>query len=337
MLAIRPAPLQRKRRPSYFMPYIKPYLTIPEQRELLAARGMAIPNHAKADEYLRRIGYYRLSAYWYPFRKLVRDDNGSFKLSDEFKEGTEFKHATDLYAFDKGLRLLVLDAIERIEISARTEVALAIGRHAPKAHRDHTKLDNRFISVRPGKLESMYAEWLRKLDSKELTSKEEFAVHFRNKHHGDQMPIWIAVELLDFGPLSIFLSGMRYTDLQVIAASYGIPRQHLVKSWIRSLSAIRNICAHHSRLWNKPLIDQPALPRQGEIEALDHILAIPNGNHRLYAALAIMRLLLKEINPRTKWADRLRDHMDTFPDAPNIKPSDMGFPENWQRLDLWAK
>ncbi|TIP74862.1 MAG: Abi family protein [Mesorhizobium sp.] len=310
-------------------------MTIPQQRALLVSRGMAVPDPPKTDEYLQRIGYYRLSAYWFPFRKLSQLQDGSFKLGDDFKDGTEFKHATDLYAFDKGLRLLVLDAIERIEISVRTEVALTIGRHGPKAHRDPTKVDGRFTTIVQPKPQSMYTDWLNKLSEKEANSKEEFAVHFRYRYNGDQMPIWIAVELLDFGPLSIFLSGMKYADLQSIAASYGIARPHLVRSWIRSLSAIRNVCAHHSRLWNKPLIDQPALPAQGEIPEFDHIVATPSGNHRLYAALAIIRLLLKRINPRTKWADRLKAHVATFPGAPNIKISDMGFPTDWENLPLW--
>ena len=295
---------------------------------------MEVPDYPKAEEYLQRIGYYRLSAYWYPFRTLVPQQGGTFRLGDTFKFTTEFKHATDLYAFDKSLRLLILDAIERIEISVRTEVALSVGRHAPKAHRNPAMVDARFTTINPQKQQSMYADWLSKLDAKEATSKEEFAVHFRTKYQGDQMPVWVAVELLDFGPLSIFLSGMRYADLQVIAASYGI-RFHLVKSWIRSLSAIRNVCAHHSRLWNKPLIDQPALPNKGDIPHFDHIIAMPGGNQRLYAALAIMRLLLKRINPRTQWADRLKAHMATFPDAPNIKIADMGFPTDWDKLPLW--
>lgn len=296
---------------------------------------MAVPDPPKADEYLQRIGYYRLSAYWFPFRKLTQLQDGSYKLGDDFKAGTEFKHATDLYAFDKSLRLLMLDAIERIEVSVRTEVALAIGRHAPRAHRDPTKVDRKFTTVYPPKPRSMYADWIDKLNDKEATSKEEFADHFRSKYAGERMPIWIAVELLDFGPLSIFLSGMRYSDLQTIQASYGL-RPHLIKSWIKSLSAVRNGCAHHSRLWNRPLVHQPALPKAGEIADLDHLLQAPAGNQRLYAALAISRILLRRINPRTEWANRLKALMRTFPTAPNITIADAGFPPGWDQLPLWA-
>ncbi|MEW9837988.1 Abi family protein [Mesorhizobium sp. ZMM04-4] len=300
------------------------------------SRGMSVPDPQKADEYLQRIGYYRLSAYWYPFRGLTQQADGTFKLGDNFKAGTEFKQATDLYAFDKSLRLLVLDAIERIEISVRTEVALAIGRHNPKAHRNPGSVDGKFKAVRPPNAISKYAEWLNKLDAKEASSKEEFANHFRAKYPGEKMPIWIAVELLDFGPLSIFLSGMRYPDLQRISNSYGLQQPHLVKSWIRSMSALRNVCAHHSRLWNKPLIDQPALPAKGAVPELDHLASAPGGNQRLYAALAVMKFLLKRVNPRTKWADRLKAHVSTFPNAPNIKLADAGFPVDWETLPLWS-
>ena len=315
------------------MPFTKPLLTVPLQRVLLESRGMAIPDSAKAEEYLRRIGYYRLSAYWYPFRKL-RQINGEFVLDNAFKTGTDFRHATDLYAFDKTLRLLVLDAIERIEISVRTEIALALGRHNPLAHRKPAMLDKNFTNG-GSKFSPTHNDWLKRLDDKASASKEEFAVHFRKKYPGEHMPIWIAVELLDFGPLSIFLSGMRYADLQAVSQSYGGLRPHLIKSWIRSFSTIRNVCAHHSRLWNKPLVDQPVLPKLSEIPELDHVVSAPGSNRRLYAALAIMKVLLKQVNPRTKWGERLKTHLATFPKAPNIKIADAGFPEDWEELALW--
>ena len=317
------------------MPYNKPYLTVPQQRALLESRGMLVADVAKAEEYLQRIGYYRLSAYWYPFRRLAQNADGSFRLDDNFKPRTEFKHVTDLYAFDKALRLLTLDAIERIEISIRTEVSLAIGRHDPLAHRNPVNLDRRFTAVDPGFGGSRFDGWLKLLDDKAAKSKEEFADHFRRKYPGEQMPIWIAVELLDFGPLSHFLSGMRYADLQRISVSYGGLRPDLIKSWCRSLSVVRNVSAHHARLWNKPLVDQPRLPKLGEIPDLDHVALSPDGNRRIYAALCFMRSLLKTVNPRTKWAERLKALVATFPDAPNVTIRDAGFPDGWDQLPLW--
>lgn len=319
-----------------FMLYTKPYLSVPDQRLLLESRGMTIPDIGKAEEYLRRIGYYRLSAYWYPFRQVEKLPDGTFQLGDTFKDGTEFKHATDLYAFDKALRLLVLDAIERIEISIRTEFALAIGRIDPQAHRDAGNFNRRFHQIASGHTNSRYDGWLGKLDGKAANSKEEFAEHFRLKYAGQDMPVWIAVELLDFSPLSIALSQLRTAEQRMISASYGGIGFRLIQSWIRSLCGIRNVSAHHARLWNKPLIDQPALPRGSEAPELDHVASAPGTNRRIYAALAATQMLLKQINPRTKWAERLKAHVGSFPaGAPNIKLADAGFPSDWDKLPLW--
>ncbi len=319
------------------MKYTKPYLTVAAQRQLLENRGMVVADAPKCEEYLRRIGYYRLSAYWFPFRQLGKANDGRFFLEDQFKAGTAFKHATDLYAFDKGLRLIILDAIERIEISVRTELALALGAIDPLAHRDPRNFNTRFSQFQPPRTHSRYQEWLQKLDEKAANSKEEFAAHFRTKYANEFMPIWIAVELLDFTPLSIALSQLKHAEQQQISASYGGISFRLIQSWIQSLCNVRNICAHHSRLWNKPLVNQPASPRAGEAPNLDHLATAPDTNKRIYAALAVMRLLLNAINPRTEWAERLKAHVATFPhDAPNISVRDAGFPDNWETLPLWS-
>lgn len=317
------------------MPYAKPYRTIAQQIELIESRGMIVPDWDKAAEYLRRIGYYRLSAYWFPFRKRVTNDSGKHAILDDFKPGTDFKTVVDLYAFDKGLRLILLDGLERIEISIRTEVALAIGRHDPCGHRRPDLLDGRF--VRPERPRQIcHAEWLEKLDQKAGRSKEEFAVHFRNRYPDSHMPIWIAVELLDFGPLSMLLQGMTFKDQERLCASYKIPRPHLLTTWVRSLAGVRNVCAHHARLWNKPLTDQPSLSRGGEIPDLDHLRTSPGSNGRLYAAACILRHMLREISPRSKWHERLASHMSTFPTRPVITLDAAGFLEGWSSLPLWS-
>ena len=83
------------------MPYNKPYLTIPQQRALLESRGMEIADAPKADEYLQRIGYYRLSGYWYSYRRQV----GGLLRDDPFVEGTTFGQVVRLYDADRRLKL----------------------------------------------------------------------------------------------------------------------------------------------------------------------------------------------------------------------------------------
>ncbi len=296
---------------------------------------MVIEDIPKATEYLSRLGYYRLSAYWYPFRN-SKFENGTLTVLDDFKDGTEFKWATDLYAFDKALRLQLLDVLERIEVFVRTGVALTVGQHDPWSHRDPKILDRRFTSKNAKTGKVPHTEWLSRLDEKANTSKEEFAGHFRSRYPTSHMPIWIAVELLDFGPLSHFLSGLKWADANTIAATCGVPRPDLFTSWVRSLSVVRNTCAHHARLWNKPLIDQPKFPSKGEIPLLDHLAASPHSNKRIYAACAIARYLLLAVNPRTQWSQRLKDHIATFPENPYVTLNTMGFPKDWEKLPLWS-
>jgi len=148
-------------------PYNKPYLSVSDQIVRLEDRGMTIPDRQKAEEYLSRIGYYRLSAYWYPFRATAPTVDGTIQVLDTFKPSTSFKTVVDLYAFDKALRLHLLDALERIEISVRTSIALRLGVYDPLAHRNSSLLDGKFAKLpdpRPAgpSIQIGFVSWTRK-------------------------------------------------------------------------------------------------------------------------------------------------------------------------------
>ncbi len=292
---------------------------------------MIITDTAKTDEYLARIGYYRLSAYWYGFRVIEPDG----QAGDEFKLGTEFHSVVELYVFDKRLRLLMLDALERIEIVLRTDVALQLGAKAPFAHRDPAYLDRGFTRMNQGYRQSRHQAWIDRLNRLEADSKEEFAKHFRTKYAGSDFPIWIAVEMFEFGALSILLSGLAYADRRTIAARYGVTDAQMFTSWVRTLTGVRNVCAHHARLWNKPLVDQPRLPAPGALPLLDHLRANRQAQTRLYAAAAIAAFLLKTINPSSSWRDRFKALMADFPTNPHVTPQGSGLPAGWEQLPLW--
>jgi len=126
-------------------PFSKPYLTVPAQIALLKARGLTITDDCRATAALERIGYYRLSGYWYPLRtSTITNPSGARIVQDDFRPGTEFGQIVDLYVFDKKLRLLTLDAIERVEVVLRTDIALLLGQYSPVAHRDPAYLHGRF-------------------------------------------------------------------------------------------------------------------------------------------------------------------------------------------------
>jgi abortive infection bacteriophage resistance protein len=329
--------------------YSKPYRSVVDQLALLASRGMEITDMAAAAACLGRIGYYRLSGYWYPFRKshlstdlltgevLADPHTGKPQIiiEDDFRPGTTFQQIMDLYVFDKRLRLLFLDAIERIEVALRVDIALLLGARDPWAHRDPKQLHGRFLKIdaRTGKTE--YQKWLDRLDSTFNSSKEEFAKHFKKKYQGELPPIWIAIEIWDFGMLSMFLGGMKVADQEHLAAKYGIPRADLLTSWVRNINNVRNICAHHGRLWNRSPADQPSPPKSGEVAELDHLATSRFSKSRIYATTAALQFLLRTIHPTSSWSVRLKAHCASFPRISGLSLVQAGFPKDWENLPLW--
>ncbi len=291
---------------------------------------MIITDVEKAKSCLQRVGYYRLSAYWYPFRESEQDEGGKVIVNDDFKTGINFQTVFELYVFDKGLRMIILDALERIEIALRTDIALLLGKHDIRAHRNPDLLHGHFSKKnQKGKNTTLHAEWLSRLDDKFKKSREDFVAHFKRKYSGDHLPIWMATELFDFGLLSFLYDGLKHKDKDEIAENYGIPSGEMLASWLRCLGDVRNICAHHSRLWNRTLVNQPSLPKADEIKGFNYI----GNNTRLYAGLVIIKFLLKTVNPSTTWWARLVQHIDTFPTDQYISLKNAGFPENWENCN----
>jgi abortive infection bacteriophage resistance protein len=330
------------------MPYEKPWKSYAEQLDQLIGRGMEVTDRARAIDYLERIGYYRLSGYWFPFRErsgalVLLSEQGKKPnkvkvdtlVLDTFKAGTTFQNSVDLYVFDKKLRLLTLDALERIEVALRVDIAHTLG-----------SLD-KFSYLRPdlfhenfsGKLDqssglSRHHEWLSKHAQLISRSKEEFVRHNKSKY-GLPLAIWVACEVWDFGTLSTLYSGMRESEQDAISIQYGINNGRIFSAWLRSLNYLRNVCAHHCRLWNRNMVDQPRLPPATDVP---WIASFENNNHaqaRSFLPLCIVRHLLHVINPNSSWPTRMQEHLLHFPDLAHVglDLGSMGATNmNWQEV-----
>jgi abortive infection bacteriophage resistance protein len=327
------------------MTYSKPWKSYEEQLDQLVARGMAVSDRTLARDYLERVGYYRLSGYWFAFRErsgplvLLGDDGKKPKrvktdtlVFDQFKLGTTFQNAVDLYVFDKQLRLLTMDALERIEIALRVDVSHVLGQIDRFAylkpelfHEDFgAKLDKDSGLTR-------HHEWLGKHAQLISRSKEDFVRHNKVKY-GLPLAIWIACEVWDFGTMSMLFKGMRESAQDAIASQYGVGNGRVFATWLRSLNYLRNVCAHHSRLWNRNIVDQPKLPSLTEqpwvaaFETNDHARA------RCFLLLTITRQLLAIINPRSSWPERMKAHLQGFPDLSHLglNLAGMGVPDDWE-------
>lgn len=316
------------------MAYSKPWLSFPDQLRQLKARGMVVTDDTTAQQYLDRIGYYRLSGYWNAFR--VSDPTAPGGKGDNFVAGTLFTDALHLYIFDKKLRLLALDALERIEVAIRVDMAHLLGQRDTAAYMNRQMLDRRFSQVRRGQRRSPHDKWVDRLDKLVSRSSETFIDHFKQKY-GLPLPIWVAIEVWDFGAMSMLYAGMKGKDRDTIAQKYGVPGGHILGSWLRALNYLRNLCAHHCRLWNRNMVDQPKLPSGPQLGDLNHFVGNAQWIARPFVFFSLLQWLMREICPNSHWKDRVHAHLQAFPvDSNQLRSlSEMGCPSGWERWNLW--
>jgi len=310
---------------------IKPWKSFTDQLDQLQARGLHVDDRVAAMDYLERLGYYRLSGYWYPLRRIdeaASQAQGKPVRLDEFVPGSRFEDVVRLYVFDKRLRLLALDALERIEMSVRVDVAYLLGERDPRAHENPDCLHGNFtkkpISEGPDKGKTPHQVWLEKHESRvRRARKEPFVVHHM-QHYG-ALPIWVAIEVWDFGLLSKLFAGMKYEDQKSIARMYGAPDGKAFAQWLRSLNFIRNVSAHHSRLWNVNVLELSHVPDDWPRELR---------RNRPFFYFCLMQRLLQVICPNSSWGQRLVRLLRTeFPGAFSL--TEFGVFPGWEDWPLW--
>ena len=210
--------------------YTKSPLTFEQQLQQLKARGLIIDNDEFVLSQLRTISYYRLSAYWHPFRKIEQDGT----ISDYFEEGTHFNDVMNLYEFDRRLRLLVMDAIERIEVYVRTLFTYQMGlKYGTFGHTEAANFRPKF----------KHAEWLEKLEQETEQSRDVFISHYRTKYAGfPTLPIWMVTEVMTMGHLSRGYSGLENNDKKIISVEFALHHKCLA-NWLHTLTYVRNVCS----------------------------------------------------------------------------------------------
>ena len=227
----------------------KPPLTYEKQVELLLSRGLIVTDRKRAERHLANISYYRLSAYMLPYKK--KEDG---IIIDAFKEGTTWDDIYDLYVFDRKLRLLVFDAIERLEVAIRTQIIYQLSHKYGSHWQDNAHIFNppREVTLRDGR--TITIDVYREIQShikEQLHSNraEVFIQHYHNKYGTpENPPSWMSVEIMYFNHLSKICTGLKNrADINGIASYFALPPKTFC-SWLHTMNYVRNICAHHSRL-----------------------------------------------------------------------------------------
>lgn len=279
-------------------------------------RGLLIADEAKVIHYLKHIGYYRLSIYMLPFQRADKSDR-----HHNFASGTKFEDILHVYDFDRKLRLLVIDALERIEISIKSvmidTMCVSYGSHW-------------FMSADLFNPDFKHTEFLNKIrdqigDGTDTSKMGDIAIrhYFETYDYPPMPPMWMLTESLTFGTISVLYSQLIGADQKRIADGIGIPVP-MLKSWLRSASYMRNLCAHHSRLWNRVFTIRPASMKQYVEDFTPNTL--------FYAQAVALNIFMQKISPETRWASRLSGLLAEYP---MISKSKMGFPDDWERRDVW--
>lgn len=322
------------------MRYTKPHLSFDAQLSKLEARGLVVEDRPSALRSLREIGYYRLSAYLHTLRAYKPSQlYGHDDRLDTYVQGSTFELALGLWRFDRRLRLDLLDGLEHIEVALRTAVAYRAGLLDPFVHHRPDLLAREFTAqpvTTSSSRHSKYDDWLiRYLDRQAKAEDEAFVRWFVHKYEG-LLPIWVATELFEFGQTSRFIQGLPLAQRRAIAKDFGVDQPKMFSSWIASLNGVRNVAAHHSRLWNRSLTSVARRPLPGQIPELEHLVELDElARVKVYVPIAISVWILRNSEEGRAWRHRIRTTLNGFPNLPQGSLSNAGFPQGWQELPLW--
>lgn len=281
------------------MAQLKKPTTYQEQLELLKTRNIVIDDPKHCIEVLESVSYYRLAAYFLPF-----------KIGDDcYLQGTNFNTVYRIYEFDRKVRGILFTALEEVEIYLRTKLSYF---HAHKYGAEGYMNPANFSKHHKAK---KFHENL----SREITSNERAAfVQHHKKHYSGHFPVWVAMELFTFGMLSRFYSDMITADQKWIAKELYNTVPKNITSWLRCCTDLRNICAHYGRLYYRIFSATPA-----------NLPAGPKQICQLWGAT----LALKALYPNAKkWNVEILPQLSTvFSEyQEDISLRHIGFPIDWE-------
>ncbi len=290
--------------------YNKPQISVPEQVQLLKTEGLDFSDGERAVHLLENISLFRLKSYLLPLRQ---------SSSNLFKPNASFEDAYTLYKFDSALRKMIYSELEKIEVSVRTQLSLTMGESAGIYW---------FTDSKNFRDDSHHKALLKKIGEELHRSDDDKIVQFQRTYSNPFPPTWMTSEVISFGTLSMIYRWLNAGHARrEIARFYGLSDK-VMESWLHSIVYVRNICAHHSRLWNRRLGINALVPRHTQLQ----FVSIPSDTKRIYYVLSIILYLLQTINPQNTLASRFKNLLAKYP---NVDINAMGFPSNWKGEPLW--
>jgi abortive infection bacteriophage resistance protein len=285
---------------------MKPALTYAEQLALLRKRNLVIGDEAAALDRLRDNNYYRLAGYARPFQ--IAPGSGG---NDDFRPGTTLDVILDLASFDSSLRRLVLQGLESVEVATRAVLAYTIAtKRGATAYGESSFYQSKAADI-----------VLNAIDNDLERASEAYLDHHDAKHGpATYPPVWATVEALSFGTLSKMLSGAKSDSIANAVAGRWHLNGEFFKSLIHHFTYVRNVCAHHNRLWNRQLS-----VKMKDFLSLTHPLypkMAGSSTESMYRTLVFIDFLSKKLDPTSDFESRLFELIN----GDKLRANGLGFP-----------
>jgi abortive infection bacteriophage resistance protein len=295
----------------------KPAFTIQDQISLLKFRGMLFRDENSAPHFLRNISYYRLKGYWW--------DLQADRLSHQFQPDTYFEDIIDRYNFDRHLRLILFDAVERIEVALRTQMIyhLSLG-YGPCWYQDPLIVTDQFKQ----------AKNLSKLMEEFGYSQEIFIIDHKNRFPESYPESWKILEVASFGTLSKFYKNLKHDlpEKASIAKGMGLNLHKELSSWLEAIGYVRNIVAHHSRLWSRDMVKRPTLTLRNPSGPWLNLPLDEAQQKKPFLIISCMLFLCNKVTPNHQIKTKILALFEQDPEMPIYK---LGFFNSWEKQDLW--
>lgn len=296
-------------------PFTKPPSTIGEQITLLESRGIMVDDKETTAHALHYIGYYRLSGYTHYYKQ---DENS-------YLPDTNWHQVVQHYKFDRELKRLLFDGIEQIEIALRSIMTTVMTNYYGAFWYQEKNSFITHINTKPFNVVE-FIEKAIKETTVDRKNKDIFLKHYYETYSFPTLPpSWIMMETIPMGTVSKILSFLTFENRKAIALFFNVQERAFV-SWIRALTHLRNLCAHHARVWNRTFMIR-LLP-----DTHYAVCRTPEFYEgKLFPYLGIIGILLKTIDPENRWIAPIKNLLNRF-DHPYAV--DMGFSKNWE-IDIF--
>ena len=300
-------------------------LSIADQITLLKNRGMIFKDEQSAQNILEYISYYRLKGYWWDMQEDSRMHN--------LKPNTYFEEIVERYNFDRKLRLILFDAVERIEIALRSKMIY----HLSMSYGSLWYLDSKLFEKTklPSDLSiTIHQNIISELKKEFHRSQEIFIKDQRFRFPNEDSDSWKILEIASMGTLSKLYKNLvhQLPEKSAIAKEMGLNMHSELSSWLEAITYVRNIIAHHSRLWSRNMVKIPIEkinnPKSDWLNgSLTHVQC-----KKPFLIITIMIYLCDEISPTDQIKTKI---LNLFKMNPNLPIYKLGFLDNWQKHPVW--